>query len=187
MSALVSVIAGSRVSRCEPWAASRVHELTTVVVFMYYDVPMGLGETVQAWPRETYGTHLMLRLGRIERAEALDSPAGLRRYLRDLVVGIGMRILDGPYTKTEKTNSSRYGHSGIILLVESHAAIHTYPRLRTLFLDVFSCKSFDVSSVMGITENMFGSFDVIESTVLDRGHHWPEDAERALRTWHEIS
>jgi S-adenosylmethionine decarboxylase len=162
-------------------------ELTSQRCSGYYDMPMGVGETIETWPRETYGTHLMLRLGGIERAQALDSPAGIHRYLRDLVDGIGMRILDGPYTKTEDVESSRYGHSGIVLLVESHAAIHTYPRLLTLFLDVFSCKSFDVSSVIAITQQRFGTFEVIESAVLDRGHHWPEDAGYALQTWHDAS
>lgn len=153
----------------------------------YYDIPMRAEEALGTWEPDTYGTHLMLRLGSVQRAEALDSPRTIQRYLRDLVLGIGMRILDGPYTKTEQASPDRYGHSGIVLLVESHAAIHTYPMLRTVFLDVFSCKAFDVSAVRTITERHFGDFDVVESTVLNRGHHWSRDAREALTAWHAVS
>jgi len=148
---------------------------------------MTVEEALGTWEHETYGTHLMLRLGRVQRVEALDSTRVIERYLRDLVLGIGMRILDGPYAKTEHASPDRYGHSGVVLLVESHAAIHTYPMLRTLFLDLFSCKAFDVSAVMAITHRQFGDFDVVESTVLNRGHHWTRDANEALKAWHLVS
>lgn len=136
-------------------------------------------------PPEIYGTHLMLRLGGIARFEALDDPDLIQAYLGDLVTGIGMRILAGPYTKTEDADSARYGHSGIVLLYESHAAVHTYPNLRSVFLDVFSCKPFEVSAVLAITEDSFGRFDIVESAVLDRGHHWAVDAETELQRWLE--
>ncbi len=83
------------------------------------------------------------------------------------------------------TDPERYGHSGVILLYESHAAIHTYPNLRALFLDVFSCKSFDVSAVVQLTESAFGQFKILESTVLDRGHHWSADSNTELERWHD--
>jgi hypothetical protein len=58
-------------------------------------------------------------------------------------------------------------------------------RLRWLFLDVFSCKLFDVGSVVEISHEAFGDFNIAESTVLDRGHHWASDAEIELGRWLE--
>lgn len=132
-----------------------------------------------------YGTHLMLRLGEIEKPAALDAPEGVASFLEDLVLGIGMRILAGPHVDTEVADPDRYGHSGVILLHESHAAIHTYPNLRALFLDVFSCKAFEAAEVVRLTEDAFGKFKILESTVLDRGHHWSADADTELARWHE--
>ena len=82
-------------------------------------------------------------------------------------------------------DDARYGHSGVVLLYESHAAIHTYPARRSLFLDVFSCKLFDVRSVVQISHETFGNFNIAESTVLDRGHHWDANIEIELGRWLE--
>lgn len=130
-----------------------------------------------------YGRHLMMRLGAIEGDDLLDDPAGLERYLGDLVTGIGMRILSGPHVSTEDHDGDRYGHSGVVVLYESHAAIHTYPRRRSMFLDVFSCMHFEVGDVCRLTKEAFGSFDVIESRLLDRGLHWVGDAASELAAW----
>ena len=132
---------------------------------------------------EVYGTHLMLRLGEVELVDKLDDRLAIDTFLTELVTGIGMRILDGPRTQTERANPKRYGHSGTVILYESHAAVHTYPRLRSLFLDLFSCKSFDVAAVMTIIRRFFGSFSIVESVVLDRGYHWGADADSELERW----
>ncbi len=144
---------------------------------------MAITSTIDTSPM--YGTHLMLRLGNVENVSVLDEPGQIGAFLSGLVTGIGMRILDGPHTKTEAADAVRYGHSGIVLLYESHAAVHTYPALRSLFLDVFSCKSFDVGAVVRIAHETFGDFNIVESAVLDRGHHWATDAEVELSRWLE--
>lgn len=40
------------------------------------------------------------------------------------------------------------GFTGIVLLAESHAAVHTYPEHEYLALDIFACGSNDPSAVM---------------------------------------
>ena len=40
------------------------------------------------------------------------------------------------------------GFTGMVLLAESHAAVHTYPERGYLALDIFACGSIDPSSVM---------------------------------------
>lgn len=132
---------------------------------------------------QIYGIHLMLRLGSVEGVQELDSPVAIEEFLRRLVRGIGMRILDGPYMKTEAADSESYGHSGIVLLYESHAAVHTYPTRRALFLDVFSCKAFEVAEVLATARFAFGDFEVVETSLLDRGHHWGSDAPAELNSW----
>lgn len=125
----------------------------------------------------------MLRLGDVERAAALDDPDEIGRYLSHLVTGIDMRILSGPHVGTEDADPERYGHSGVVVLYESHAAVHTYPRRRAMFLDVFSCREFDTGTVIDLTAEIFGSFRVVESTSLDRGQHWSGDATAELLRW----
>ena len=125
----------------------------------------------------------MLRLSRIERIDAIDDSACLGDFLTSLVKKIGMQVMDGPHVATEEGGMQNYGHSGVIILAESHAAIHTYPGRRELFLDVFSCRPFDQSDVMSVCERFFGDFVVSERTVLDRGYHWHPPASASLRKW----
>jgi S-adenosylmethionine decarboxylase len=130
-----------------------------------------------------YGTHLLLLLSGIENGAALDSQSGLCDFLADLVAKIGMRVLDGPRAVTESADDDKYGHSAVVILYESHAAVHTYPARRSLFLDVFSCKPFDDGAVVEACHHVFGGFDVTERLVLNRGAHWNGSAEASVREW----
>jgi len=131
----------------------------------------------------SYGTHLMMLLGGVQHGGALDSPDGLSQFLVGLVDTIGMRVLDGPIVATENGESDRYGHSAVVILYESHAAVHTYPARATLFLDVFSCKPFDERTVLDACRTFLGEFTVMERMVVDRGAHWNGTARDNLDQW----
>lgn len=130
-----------------------------------------------------YGQHLLLRLGRVELQHALDNSSGVAAFLSRLVALVGMRVLAGPFVATEDADSSRYGHSGVVILYESHAAIHTYPRRRELFLDIFSCRPFATDCVLQVCREHFGEHEVLERTLLDRGQHWSLPGLARLEEW----
>jgi S-adenosylmethionine decarboxylase len=130
-----------------------------------------------------YGTHIMLLLSNVKNRDVLDSPKGLCDFLRDLVAKVGMRVLDGPRAATESGDSEKYGHSAVIILYESHAAVHTYPVRGSLFLDLFSCKPFDDEDVISACHEFLGEFEVSERLLLDRGAHWNGSAETSIRDW----
>ena len=48
------------------------------------------------------------------------------------------------------------GFTGMVLLAESHAAVHTYPERQYLALDVFACGNIDPSSVMNALVSELG-------------------------------
>jgi S-adenosylmethionine decarboxylase len=129
---------------------------------------------------QVYGMHLMLRLSQIERIDAIDDSVRLGEFLVSLVRKIGMKVVNGPHLASEEGSSQTYGHSAVVILSESHASVHTYPRREELFLDVFSCRPFDQSDVMCTCEEFFGRFVVSERTLLDRGYHWHASASASL-------
>ncbi|MDQ4069014.1 MAG: S-adenosylmethionine decarboxylase [Actinomycetota bacterium] len=131
----------------------------------------------------TYGVHLMMQVAEVERREALADPETVAAYLRSLVGRVGMSILAGPLVETEHGGPECFGVSGVVILYESHAAIHTYPDLGRAFLDVFSCRPFDPTLVDTVTTEFFGRYDVVETHVLDRGVHWGADVAQQLREW----
>lgn len=135
-------------------------------------------------PSTTYGQHLTLRISNIERRSALDGADSVRELLTTLVRRIGMRILAGPLIGIEDGPPERRGVSGVVILFESHAAIHTYPEVGQAFLDVFSCKSYDTETVAAVLREFIGSFEIVEKTEFDRGVHWSTSVERELTHWH---
>jgi S-adenosylmethionine decarboxylase len=132
---------------------------------------------------DSYGFHLMMRVAQVERRGALADPDTIADFLRSLVSRVGMSILAGPLVETEHGGPDRFGVSGVVILRESHAAVHTYPELGQAFLDVFSCRSFEPGVLTCVTTEFFGRFNVVESHMLSRGSHWGTDAAQQLRSW----
>jgi S-adenosylmethionine decarboxylase len=129
-----------------------------------------------------YGIHLTMRIGQIENCAALEGQ-NVAAFLTDLVGRIGMRILAGPLVAEENGDPMHRGWSGVIILYESHAAIHTYPELGQAFLDIFSCKPYDVALVREILSEAFGKFTILEQSIFDRGVHWGSNAEAEMAEW----
>ncbi len=130
-----------------------------------------------------YGLHLTLRVAGIRDSPALGDPQAVDRFLTTLVDRIGMTVLAGPLVGTEHGPPERAGVSGVVILCESHAAVHTYPALGQAFVDVFSCRPFATDEVIAVLTEHFGSLDVTEQEIRTRGTHWDTDAERELATW----
>ena len=135
---------------------------------------------------DTYGLHLTLRLDGIENREALDDPEAVIGFLKSLVKRVDMRILAGPLTGREDGGPDRSGVSGVVILYESHAAIHTYPWLGGAFVDIFSCREFDHEVVLGVFDEFFGAHRVRELETQTRGRHWGADIEREQLAWSNL-
>lgn len=134
---------------------------------------------------DVYGVHLMLRVAEIANREALNNEQQVEQFLVDVVHTLGMRVLAGPLMAREEGPPELQGCSGVIILYESHVAIHTYPCLGEAFIDVFSCKPFDTALAEAVVERYFGSYAVVERAVADRGIHWGRDVERELSAWQQ--
>lgn len=130
-----------------------------------------------------YGKHLTLRIGEIEKPTLLKSERTIFDFLKILVNRIGMRILAGPLVGHENGDKLKEGCSGIILLYESHAAIHTYPNQKEAFIDIFSCKDFEKQAVLEVISETFGNYSIIEEKVLSRGHHWDKGLASEFKNW----
>ncbi len=92
-----------------------------------------------------------------------------------------MRVLAGPLFGEELSDCGKSGCYGILILYESHAAIHTYSEIGETFIDIFSCRLFEETLVLNTLSHFFGSFTVKEKNVLERGHHWEADLASGLK------
>jgi S-adenosylmethionine decarboxylase len=137
----------------------------------------------EQWADHYYGAELTLRVAEVTDKAALwddDTVAGM---LTTLVNDIGMRILAGPIVGTELGTPEKAGKSAVVILAESHAAVHTYPGLGQLFLNIFSCKPFQESTVLQTLQRLLGPFAVTERNMVHRGEDWPTDIAAAARRW----
>ncbi|TDB76204.1 S-adenosylmethionine decarboxylase [Micromonospora sp. KC723] len=134
-------------------------------------------------PEDHYGDELTLRLSGVADTRALHDDDALHTFMRDLVARIGMTVIAGPLVATEEGPPHQAGKSAVVILAESHAAIHTYPELREMFVNIFSCKPFREQDVLDELTGLVGGFEVTERSLTRRGEDWPRALGPASRLW----
>jgi S-adenosylmethionine decarboxylase len=91
-----------------------------------------------------YGPHLMLDLNDCNSA-ILDDLEACFRLLNELPEKIGMTKITQPYVfRYSGLIPEDEGITGVTIIAESHISLHTYPKKNFVFVDIFSCKPFDV-------------------------------------------
>ena len=73
-----------------------------------------------------------------------------------------------------------WGISGVVLIAESHIALHTFPEKGFFTLDIFSCKDFDIRSAVDIALDIFEPVN-FEEMVFNRGREFPRSIGRAVK------
>lgn len=97
-------------------------------------------------------------------------------FLTNLVRFIGMNIISENFVKQSNPNSfhynpsdkdvSEHGITGSVILVESHAAAHSWPNSKFLNVVITSCKDYDPKLtalwIVGYTKSKVYKFDTIK-------------------------
>ncbi len=90
-----------------------------------------------------FGPHLIIDGTRCD-TQKLGDRILIEQLLSDYPAAIGMTKIGGPYMFEYQAPDPAYsGVSGIVVIAESHIAIHTFPALDYFTMDIFSCKNFD--------------------------------------------
>ena|SRR3990167_4233235 len=124
---------------------------------------------------DEFGLHLMLDLGKCSKKK-LVSQSYIYDILNELPEKIGMHKMTLPHVykwKDKFSTSDQAGITGVVTLAESHATIHTFPDYNFVFIDVFSCKSFDTDKAIRLFKKYFGAKD-IKPKVETRGVNFPK-------------
>lgn len=131
----------------------------------------------------SYGKHLTLLIENIENIDELNNEDKLKQLLTDLTHRIKMRVLVPATVGFEDSDIFNIGYSGVIILCESHIAIHTYSGLKKAFIDVFSCKDYKEEEVIDFMHERVGNFDIKEKSITERGRHWQADIDKEYERW----
>lgn len=121
----------------------------------------------------TYGPHLTID---IEGASYLNDFDYIYRFLENFPSQIGMTKITKPYViRYTAPNHEESGITGFVMIAESHISIHTYPHKDYAFIDVFSCKPFDIEPTVTSIKRMFKAGN-IEHKCIERGKNFPRSS-----------
>lgn len=111
-------------------------------------------------------THLILNLGGCNK-ERLASKEFVKEFLDTMPAKIGMTLIkeSDPFFYEDELNS---GATGVSVLAESHCSAHSFDKRGMIFLDIFSCSSFDTSLVTAMCVEAFEAKKV-KSWIIGRG------------------
>ncbi|KJJ85192.1 S-adenosylmethionine decarboxylase proenzyme [Candidatus Omnitrophus magneticus] len=131
--------------------------------------------------KESFGPHLMMDLTNCN-PDKLKDYEFIFNVLNDLPEKIGMTKITQPYVfPYSGLVPEDKGITGTVIIAESHISIHTFQEKDYCFVDVFSCKDFDVEFAAEYIINAF-ECKKHEKYIVHRGkdftrYHIPEMAE----------
>lgn len=122
--------------------------------------------------QKSFGPHLTLDLKGCPK-EILENYELHFNYLKTLPQMIDMTPITQPYVfPYSGLVPEDKGITGIVIIAESHLSIHSFQEKEYTFIDIFSCKDFDVKSAVEYTVNVFKP-ESFEMNVVERGIDFP--------------
>jgi S-adenosylmethionine decarboxylase len=118
--------------------------------------------------QKSFGPHLTLDLKGCPK-EVLENYELHFNYLKTLPQMIDMTPITQPYVfPYAGLVPEDKGITGIVIIAESHLSIHSFQEKNYTFIDIFSCKDFDVDKAVEYTVQLFQP-ESFEMNVVERG------------------
>ena len=86
-----------------------------------------------------HGLHLIADLRDCRGGTPLDDGDALRALCLDAIERAGLRAVGSLFHPFIDADGHPQGVTGVVLLVESHLAVHTWPELGSVTADVYVC------------------------------------------------
>ena len=117
---------------------------------------------------ETFGLHLTIDAQECNKKKLTDTKF-IYRLLDRLPSILSMTKMTLPYVVEWKDKfADTPGISGFVMIAESHISIHTFPDQNYAFVDMFSCKNFDVETASEFIMEALGASKA-EKNIIVRG------------------
>lgn len=122
--------------------------------------------------QNTFGPHVTLDLVGCTK-EILSNYELHFNYLKNLPQIIEMTAITQPYVfPYSGLVASDNGITGIVIIAESHLSVHSFENKGYSFIDLFSCKEFDIEKALRITLDIFKPLSY-ELNIVQRGKEFP--------------
>ena len=132
-----------------------------------------------------FGPHLLLEAYGSPK-EKLSNIGKISEFLDIFPEKLEMTKIMPPYVFRYDGGAVKedWGISGVVLIAESHIALHTFPEKEFFTLDIFSCKDFDVRLAVDFISDVLDPVH-FDETVLSRGREFPRSIGRAAKVVHQ--
>jgi S-adenosylmethionine decarboxylase len=121
---------------------------------------------------KSFGPHLTLDLSKCNKNKLSDYNF-VFNLLNELPSKIGMTKITQPYVfPYDGLVPEDKGITGIVIIAESHISIHTFELKDYVFIDLFSCKDFNVESAKQYFIEAFESKEAVVN-IVERGLNFP--------------
>ncbi len=126
-----------------------------------------------------FGPHLMLEANGCNRDKLMNLNL-LTDLLNKLPEKMQMTKVMDPHVFefNDGTIPEDWGLTGIVIIAESHLAIHTFPDKGFITVDIFSCKDFDTRLAVDMIVEAFEP-ESWDEQLLMRGREFPRSLTRA--------
>lgn len=122
--------------------------------------------------QKSFGPHLTLDLKGCPK-EILENYELHFNYLKTLPQMIEMTPITQPYVfPYAGLVPEDKGITGIAIIAESHLSIHSFQEKNYSFIDIFSCKDFDIKRAIEFTVDTFKP-ESYEMNIVERGLDFP--------------
>lgn len=119
-----------------------------------------------------FGQHLTIDAANCNRKK-LTEQSLVYDILNKLPEKLGMSKMSLPnVVKWLDSGAKIEGISGFVMIAESHISIHTFPEKDYVFIDIFSCRSFDTNKAVDLLTKVFDSKKFTKK-VVKRGLDFP--------------
>ena len=125
--------------------------------------------------RAPWGQHLVLDFNGCPK-ELLEDKENILNWSKELVQAINMVAYGEPVIKHFATHSHEAAGYTLLQMIEtSNIAAHFAENIGQVYIDVFSCKAFDVEVALGICKKYFNPTQANMHN-MDRGFHQANQA-----------
>jgi S-adenosylmethionine decarboxylase len=122
--------------------------------------------------QNSFGPHLTLDLTGCPK-EILENYELHFNYLKILPEMIGMTPIIQPYVfPYSGLVPEDRGITGIVIIAESHLSVHSFQEKNYTFIDIFSCKDFDIRRAIEYTIDIFKPMAFTQN-IVQRGTDFP--------------
>jgi S-adenosylmethionine decarboxylase len=119
-------------------------------------------DAVESFAHAAHGTHCLIDCHGVD-AQRLRDAASLRAMLRGAAEAAGARILFDHFHDFGGEAAAPGGVTGVVLLAESHATIHTWPDAGFAAIDIFLCGDTDLDRAVAAIERGLSPSRVVVS------------------------